>query len=261
MKLSITAISIPVVLYLGVCLLLYSRQRALLYYPTPESVLRVGESIRLESAGETLHLRRVNPGRPRAILYFGGNGEDVAQAAPDLAPLFPGHTLYFVHYRGYGGSTGSPSEAGLFEDARNVYDHVRADHESVSAVGRSLGSGVAIHLASQRALDRLVLVTPYDSIEALARRAMPWLPISLLLRDKYRSIELAPGIETPTLVLIAGRDEVIPRSSTDRLVAAFDPRRVETFTTERAEHNTIGDDPKYLEELRRFLDGGEKEIR
>ena len=253
MRIAVVAVSIPVLLYVGLCLLLYVRQRALIYYPTPASPAREGELIRLESAGETLNIRHANPGNPHAVLYFGGNGEDVAQAVAVSAQLLPGHTLYFVHYRGYGGSTGSPSEKGLFQDAVNVYDHVQANHRVISAVGRSLGSGVAIHLASRRNLDKLVLVTPYDSIEALAGRAMPWLPVSLLLKDKYRSIDLAPGIETPTLVLIAGRDEVIPRENSDRLVAAFDPERIVAHTLGGATHNTIGGDPEYLARLQAFL--------
>jgi len=253
MKLGIVAVSIPVVLYLGACLLLYAKQRTLLYHPTPETHTDDARPILLESAGETLKIWQTNPGQERAVLYFGGNGENVALRIPELGESFPHHTVYFVHYRGYGGSTGSPSENGLFQDALNIYDHVRKEHPRISTIGRSLGSGVAIHLASQRRLEKLVLVTPFDSIERLAGEAMPVFPVSLLLRDKYRSVELAPGIETPTLVLIAAQDEVIPRASTDRLVAAFDPARVVTHVLAGATHNTIGGDPEYRARLREYL--------
>ena len=254
MKLGIVAVSIPLVLYVGLCLLLYAKQRAMLYYPTPESHTDDAELIRLESAGETLNIWRANPGQARAILYFGGNGENVVYTIPSLGRAFPDHTVYFVHYRGYGGSTGSPSEEGLFQDALNLYDHVQASHPEISAIGRSLGSGVAIHLAAQRKLEKLVMVTPFDSIEVLAKESLPIFPISLLLKDKYRSIDLAPGIETPTLVLIAERDGVIPRNSTDRLIAAFDAARVVTHVLEGATHNTVGGDPEYLSRLQLFLD-------
>ena len=256
MKLGIVAVSIPVVLYVGLCLLLYAKQRTMLYYPTPESHTDEAELIRLESAGETLNIWQANPGQPQAILYFGGNGENVVSTIPTLGKLFPHHTVYFIHYRGYGGSTGTPSEKGLFRDALNIHDHVQANHRGISAIGRSLGSGVAIHLAAHRKLEKLVMVTPYDSIEVLAKKALRFLPVSLLLKDKYRSVDLAPGIETPTLVLIAEHDEVIPRASTDRLIAAFDPARVVTQVFEGATHNTIGGDPGYLPRLREFLDDG-----
>ena len=254
MKLGIVAVSVPLVLYIGLCLLLYAKQRTFLYYPTPESHSDDAELLRLESSGETLNIWQANPGQTRAILYFGGNGENVVNTIPSLGSLFPDHTVYFVHYRGYGGSTGSPSEKGLFQDALNFYDHAQASHREISAIGRSLGSGVAIHLAAQRKLEKLVLVTPFDSIEVLAKESLRFFPISFLLKDKYRSIDLAPGIETPTLVLIAERDGVIPRASTDRLVAAFDPARVVTHVLERATHNTVGGDPEYLSRLQLFLD-------
>jgi len=253
MKLGIGVLSIPVILYVGVCLLLYARQRTFLYYPTPESLSSGAELIHLESAGETLNIQRANPNQSQAILYFGGNAEDVAQSIPRFSKLLPHHTIYFVHYRGYGGSTGSPSEKGLYEDALNLYDHVRGNHQGISAIGRSLGSGVAIHLAANRMLEKLVVVTPYDSIEALAKKSLPLFPVSLLLKDKYRSLDLAPRIKIPTLVLIAGRDEVIPRSSTDRLVAAFDPAWVVIRVLEGTTHNTIGGDSEYLSQLRVFF--------
>ena len=88
MKLGIVAVSIPVALYLGLCLLLYAKQRSMLYYPTPESRSDDAELFRLESAGETLNIRQSNPGRPRAILYFGGNGENVVNTIPSLGRAF-----------------------------------------------------------------------------------------------------------------------------------------------------------------------------
>jgi len=254
MKLAIAAVSIPAILYAGACVLLYTRQRTFLYYPTPVSPSHEAELIQLESAGETLNIRRANPEQRRAILYFGGNGEDVAQSVPSFSALFPQHTIYFVHYRGYGGSTGSPSEKGIFKDALNVYDHVRGEHQGISVIGRSLGSGVAIHLATHRKLQKLVMVTPYDSIEALAKKNLPLFPVSLLLEDKYRSIDLAPGIEIPTLVVIAERDAVIPRAHTDSLVAGFDPAWIVTQVIEGATHNTLGGDSEYLSRLQLFLD-------
>ncbi|NIM63525.1 MAG: hypothetical protein GTO30_18345 [Acidobacteria bacterium] len=172
---------------------------------------------------------------------------------PVLGRLFPDHTVYFVHYRGYGGSTGSPSEEGFFLDAVNTYDRVREEHDGVAVIGRSLGSGVAIHLASRREIEKLVLVTPFDSIERVAREAVPFFPVKLLLKDKYRSIGAAPGIEVPTLVLVAENDEVIPRRSSDRLIAAFDASRVRSLVVPGATHNTIGEHRLYVAGLREFI--------
>ncbi len=253
MKYALVALSVSAVVYSGLCLLLYLKQRTLLYYPTPETRTDAAERVRIESGGETLNVWRTSPGKPRAILYFGGNGENVALRVPVLGEMFPDHTAYFIHYRGYGGSTGSPSEDGLFLDAVNVYDDVRTRHGSIAVIGRSLGSGVAVHLASRRAVEKLVLVTPFDSIERVAQDAMRFLPVKLLLKDKYRSVDLAPAIEVPTLVLVAEDDEVIPRRSTDRLIAAFDASRVTISIVPATSHNTIGEHPIYLSRLSEFI--------
>ena len=250
-----TVLSIAVLIYAGFCLFMYTTQRNAIYYPTPEAHMPEVEDLRLESDGETLKIWRIaHADGASAIIYFGGNAEDVSGNIADFRFMFPQHNVYLVNYRGYGGSTGAPTELGLYTDALAVFDEIASRYTNIAVIGRSLGSGVAIHLAAQRKLEKLVMVTPFDSIEVLAKESLPIFPISLLLKDKYRSIDLAPGIETPTLVLIAERDGVIPRNSTDRLIAAFDAARVVTHVLEEATHNTVGGDPEYLSRLQLFLD-------
>ena len=165
--------------------------------------------------------------RPRpgaaAVLYFGGNAEDVSASLPQLAAAYPGHALYLMHYRGYGGSGGTPSEAALQADARALFDAVVKSHPDITLIGRSLGSGIAIDLAASRPARRLVLVTPYDSIENIAASQFRWLPVRLLLRDPYRSAAVAPRIAVPTVLVQAEFDTIIPAASTARLLAAFKP--------------------------------------
>ena len=119
-----------------------------------------------------------HPG-PRALIYFGGNAEDVSLTRAELAVLLPDTPLYLLHYRGYGGSEGSPSEAALRADARALHAHVAERHSAVTVVGRSLGTGPAVHLAATRPVQRLVLLVPFDSLLAVARGAMPRLPVDL----------------------------------------------------------------------------------
>jgi len=158
---------------------------------------------------------------PNALLYFGGNAEDVSYSLPSLSTAFPDHAVYLLHYRGYGGSSGKPSEAALFADALALFDRVSTDHQNIAVVGRSLGSGVAVHLASLRPVARLVLVTPYDSLQELAARQFPYLPVRWLLLDKFESWRYAEHITVPTLVIAAEHDEVIPRMSTEALYKRF----------------------------------------
>jgi pimeloyl-ACP methyl ester carboxylesterase len=184
-----------------------------------------------------------------ALLYFGGNAEDVNSSLGDLAAAFPDRAIYLMHYRGYGGSSGKPSERALVADALSLFDKVRAEHDDVIAVGRSLGSGVAIQLASQRPVSRLVLVTPYDSILNLASRQFPYFPVRWLLLDKFESWRYSAAITAPTLVIAAEDDEVIPQASTQALVAHF-PAGVATLkVVAGAGHNTISASPEYARML------------
>jgi pimeloyl-ACP methyl ester carboxylesterase len=246
------AAGIALAVYVGACALLFAFQRSLLYYPQPSAWGRPETTFTLPVDGAELHVSVRPHEGPKALVYFGGNAEDVSRSLPSLADTFPGHALYLLHYRGYGGSTGEPSEAALHADALALFDKVALVHPDVTVVGRSLGSGVAIRLASERPVSRLVLVTPYDSIEALAAQRFPWLPMRWLLRDTYRSIRHAPSIRVPTLLIAAGNDKVIPLESTERLLAAFPPGVASLVVVHGAGHDSLSSKEAYLEALQGF---------
>jgi uncharacterized protein len=242
--------------YLGLCGLLFLRQRSLLYFPQPRSGDAGGELLALPMAdgppgSRVLVTVRRRPG-PKALLYFGGNAEAVAGQLPLLEAAFPEHALYLLHYRGYGGSSGQPSEQALFADSLALFDRVRADHDQIEVLGRSLGSGVAVHLAARRPVARLVLVTPFDSIEAVAARQFPLVPVALLLQDKYRSWVDAPRVDAPTLLIAAERDEVIPRAHTDALLSQFRPGVASLVVLPVDGHNAVEGSPGYIPLLREF---------
>jgi pimeloyl-ACP methyl ester carboxylesterase len=243
---------VPAAVYAGLCVLLFLTQRSQIYFPVPESVAPGATAERFAMDGAEIKVWTVErPGRA-ALLYFGGNAEDVGASIGRFAELLPRHSLFFVNYRGYGGSTGSPSERAIIEDAIAIYDRLRARYDEISVVGRSLGSGVAVRLASERDVKRIALVTPYDSLVNVASTHFRWLPVKALMRDRYDSASRAPGITAETLVVIAEADEIIPRARSDALVAALtnDPR---VIVLEEARHNEIDLDPRYLDELAKFL--------
>jgi len=249
-----TVISIVVLIYTGFCVYLYATQRSAIYYPTPEVEVVGAADMRLENDGETLKIwRLVNADGQNAIIYFGGNAEEVSGNIPDFRIFFPQHNVYLVNYRGYGGSTGSPTEAGLYRDALAVFDELRSRYSSISVIGRSLGSGVATYLAAVRDVDRLVLVTPFDSIENVARKALPVLPISLLLKDKFDSAGRVAEIAAPVLLVTAEYDEVIPSRHSSALASAFPESQVTVEVIPDAAHNTIGLSPRYADALSMFL--------
>lgn len=242
-------LAVLVLAYAGICIAAYSYQRSLIYFPQPRSITAAASTLRLQVPGADLVVT-VRPAKSRkALVYFGGNGEDVSYNLPALSLAFPEHAIYLLHYRGYGGSTGSPSEADISTDALALFEKVHAEHTDVLVMGRSLGSGVAVRLASQRPVSRLVLITPYDSIQNLAEQQFPWLPVRWLLRDSYESVKYAPAITAPTLLLEAERDELIPSASTRRLLAAFKPGIASLKVIPGAGHNDISEAPVYMAAL------------
>ena len=126
-------------------------------------------------------------------------------------------------------------------------------YADVSVVGRSLGSGVAVQLASGRDVSRLALVTPFDSLVNVARAHFRWLPVGLLMLDRFDSAREAPAIAADVLVVIAEADEIIPRGRSDALVDAF-RSRPRVVVLEGARHNDIDLDSRYLDEIAAFLD-------
>jgi len=251
--LAVRFVSTALLLYVGVCAALFVFQRALIYFPQPSTVGGSAAMFTMPVPGAEL-LVSVRPhAGPKALIYFGGNAEDVSFNLPSFSSAFPEHALYLLHYRGYGGSTGKPSEESLHADAQALFDKVHRDHAEIAVVGRSLGSGVAVRLASRRPAARLVLVTPYDSIQEIAVHRFPYFPIRWLLTDKFESWRDAPKIQISTLLVGAEYDEVIPRASTERLLAAFKPGTATLVFIPEASHNTISNTPRYLDALRGAL--------
>jgi uncharacterized protein len=240
----------------------------LIYYPQPlprgahEAIIARHpgvEDLRFERPdGAVLRgwLARGSGSAPRPLaLYFGGNAEEVSWML-DERSAFGGWDLALVNYRGYGASGGKPSEARLFEDALAVYDQLAArpdvDARRIVAVGRSLGSGVATYLASKRPLAGVVLIAPFDSITAVGQRHYPFVPVRLLMGNRYDSLSRAPAIRAPLLMITGDRDQVIPAVHSERLYRAWaGPKRAVQIP--RAGHNDLQDHEPYWTAIREFL--------
>jgi pimeloyl-ACP methyl ester carboxylesterase len=238
---------------------LFFSQSSFLYHPTP----RTGSAPTTSFANGDVRLLvsvHIEPGTS-AVLYFGGNGEDVSQAMPLLVGAFPKTSIYALHYRGYGGSTGAPSEAGLVADGKLLFDSIRQTRRNVTVIGRSLGSGVAIQLASARPVSRLVLVTPYSSIVDVAAQRFKYVPVQWLLRDKYESWRFAPLVSAPTSVIAAGQDSVIPMQNTLRLLPHFKAGIATLTVIPNTEHNSISESARYVSALRGTNAGANKSFK
>jgi uncharacterized protein len=233
-------------IYLGLCALLFLFQRSLIYFPQPRSQSSGMHTMTLQTDDAQVLVTARELSGPDAVIYFGGNAEDVSYSLPTLTAAFPDHAIYLMHYRGYGGSSGSPSEAALFADALGLFDKVSAQHQNFVVVGRSLGSGVAVYLASLRPVARLILITPFHSIQALVAQQFPFFPVRWLLRDKFESWKYAEQVSVPTLIVAAERDEVIPRASTEALYKRFRPGITSLQVIPGTSHNTISEHPEYI---------------
>lgn len=218
-------------------LLMFLLQDHLLFHPQRLRVTdleslrqRFPEAEEVEIAtddGHTLRgwlLRGAGAGPRPLLLYFGGNADEMSWHLDNHRHLND-FTWLMVNYRGYGRSSGYPSEAAILADALLLYDKFTErddiDRHCIVAMGCSLGSGVAVHLAANRHLQAVVLVTPYDSITSVAQRHHPYVPVRWLLRHPFDSLSVAGEIETPALLLIADRDTIIPVRHSEALYAAW----------------------------------------
>jgi hypothetical protein len=267
-KLLLTLLSFVALIAAAVCLLVYLRQDRLLFYPQPlseadaravEKIAPRSERFELKAADGT-HLRGwlvrgPTHGSWPLVIYFGGNAEEVSWLLPEFSRI-PTYATLLVNYRGYGLSEGSPSERAMFNDALEVYDKIvqrpDIDARRVVVMGRSLGTGVATYVASQRPIAGAVLISPYDSMVAVAHSVYPFLPVSLLLRHRFESDQRAPSIQAPLLALAAAQDTVIPPECSKRLVEKWGAAsRFEVL--DGVDHNTIAMHPHFWPLVAAFM--------
>ncbi len=237
-----------VVLYLGLVALLYAQQRRFLFpastVRTPVAAAGLSGFTDVEirtSDGETLvgWWKPPEPGRA-LILYFHGNGGSLWNRRERMRMLArAGRGVLIVSYRGYSGSTGGPSEAGLRLDARAAYDWLRRYPPArIVLYGESLGTGVAIKLATEVPVGGVILDAPYTSTADVARRSFWFAPVALLMKDQFRSIDRIARLNCPLLVLHGERDGLIP-IGLGRLLFAAAPEPKRFVALPNADHVTV----------------------
>jgi len=246
------------IFYIFCALFMYLRQDSFIFFPTAarhqnhnyDKVI----DYHLERGPVDLRGWLVNPVfvREKLLIYYGGNAEDVFLNIEEYQSI-QAATL-FVAYRGYGPSTGNPGEAEFVADALAVLDDIVSTSapKEIYLIGRSLGSGVACYVAARRPVQGAILVTPYDSLENVARWHYPWLPIGQLLKHRFVSLDTLPDIRCPLLVIYGGRDSVIPPGRTENLIRHIRGEK-EILRIAEADHGTIEMYPEYWRAMLRFL--------
>lgn len=241
-------------LYAGLCLLAFLVQRRMLYFPDrgpePEALqraVRLGLVPWRDGAGRLLGWRRplALDARPRVLVLHGNAGDALGRV--DYLPVLEAAGLegVLLEYPGYGPRDGVRSERSLVADARVALHRLREESPSpVILLGESLGSGVAVQVAAREpgAVDGLLLVTPFTRMTEVAARHYPFLPLGLLLRDRWDSLGVVPGYRGPVAVLLAGRDEVVGADQGRRLAWAC-PGPTRIWDVPWADHNGLPLDP------------------
>jgi esterase/lipase len=255
LKTIVSIISLLLVIYVLIGLYLYLNQKNFLYFPT-QNIESSYKNIKFQNDNAKINITVLNEGCENAILYFGGNAESMLESSDYIAKQFPQFTVYLMDYRGYGKSTGEPSESGLYSDALKLYDIAKVKHNRISIGGRSLGTAIATYVAAHREVVKLALITPFDSILNVAQERYPLYPIDLLLHDKYNSASRAKEISAKTLIVIAQNDEIVSRERTQKLIDAFEKDILEVETILNRGHNDISSDEIYYKLMQDFIGNG-----
>lgn len=251
-------------IYAVIAVAAFILQRRLMYRPDPDRVSPAvfnlqGVKERVLVAPDTAQIvtwyAPAQPGQP-TILYFHGNAGNLASRSERVRRYVArGYGVMFMSYRGYSGSTGSPSERANVADAKLAYDALIADGvapEDIIVYGESLGSGVAVQVAADNEVGGLVLDAPYTTIVDVAALAYPYLPVRPFVFDRYESVRYLPRVKAPLLVLHGENDRVIPVEMGKAVYAAANaPKEIATFPhAGHSDHHLYGS----YDELFRWID-------
>jgi uncharacterized protein len=246
-------LAVPVGLYLALLGTLYFSQRNFIYLPDrgrPDAARAGVAGLREESVVTaddlTLLAWYLPPPRPDAlvVVYFHGNGGHIGYRSEALRRFAAaGWGALLPEYRGYGGNPGAPSEAGLLADGRAAMAFLRRQAIALDRTvifGESLGTGVAVRMAAEQrqAIAALVLESPFTSLTAIAHLQFPFVPVSLLLQDRFDSIDQIMDVRGPILIAQGGRDTIVPPAQGRELLAAAPPPK-ELWVAPEAGHNDL----------------------
>lgn len=250
-------LSIPLLAYAGFVLLLAGCQAQLIYHPSTaseERLLGLAPNYGLEPwrspDGSLIGWHTAPPNRPgpsRVVLVFHGNAGQALNRDYFAAgfPALPGDdawTVYLFEYPGYGARPGKPSERSILPAAREALEYLLARYpdSTLIIVGESLGGGIATQLAAAYPdqVDGLILITPFTRLADVGRYHYPFLPVGLLLRDRYDNVEALRSYHGPVAFLLAENDEVVPLSLGQQLYESYSGPKHQR-TEPRQGHNTL----------------------
>jgi fermentation-respiration switch protein FrsA (DUF1100 family) len=256
--------------YLLLVVFLYAAQRSFLYFPDRARVnaeaagfAEVSEHILNTADNERIIVwhRAADPGKP-TVLFFHGNAGSIA-GRPNRWEFLKerGYGALFVSYRGYGGSTGSPTEQGLTQDALAAYDWLTGQGVAGNAIvvmGESLGSALALKLAAARHVAAVVLEAPFTSVADMAARVYWYVPARYLVKDRFDSLNLAKKLDRPLFIAHGTADEIVPFAMGEKL--AQSAPAAEFLAIADGSHVSILEESTWAKELE-FIERSLKRVR
>lgn len=269
MRMLLNLLMLLVVAYLAMVLLVYSFQSRLVYFPeavqqirnTPQAIGLDYTSVNIATSDdETLHGWWVSaPDAKGTVLFFHGNAGNISHRL-DYLTMFKrlGYNTLLFDYRGYGQSSGTPSESGTYLDAQAAWRYLvetqRIAPAQIVLFGESLGGAVAAWLAAREKPGMLVLASTFTSVPDLAAEIYPFLPVRWINRFQYNTLESLHSVTCPVFIAHSPQDEIIPFEHSQQLLqAAPEPKQ---FLTLEGGHNTgfIFMQPKWIKSLGEFMD-------
>lgn len=252
------------IIYFSTLGYIYSNQRALLYFPEKE-MLAV-EEYNLDGTKETfVHAKDgtklqiwyhmpTKPGAPM-VVYYHGNSGTIAKRSLQLKELLDlGYGFVAVSWRGFGKSDGIPSEEGLYEDSRAAVEYAKSmgfETKDIIAVGESLGSGLAVKMATEYRFKGVFLITPYTSIADRAQEIYWYLPVWCLVKDNFTSLDKIDKINAPLLIVHGDQDDIIPHTHSEALMkVAKEPKELIIYSGKG--HNNLDTRAIYTEMTKYF---------
>jgi fermentation-respiration switch protein FrsA (DUF1100 family) len=248
MKSMINLLTNLLIAYVLLIVLMYAMQRILLFHPDKQTeapqaygLTDFDETFITTADGFKLQIwyRAANAGFP-TIAYFHGNAHNISGRAGIYAALASkGFGVAALSYRGYGKSEGSPSEQGLYADAHAVMSFLKEKNitpDRAALYGESLGTGVAVQMATEYPVSMLILQAPYISVEDRASELYSFVPVKLMIKDKFRSIDKIKNVKAPLVIFHGERDNVIPvKHGRTIFEAASEPKQA--FFLPNTNHN------------------------
>lgn len=254
-----------IILYGIILAFFYFSQSSMLFFPQPlenyHSDNKSEEVIIKTPNGNKLHgwfckseIR--NDTLSNLLIYFGGNAEEVSHLIPNVSSNLPEWSVLLINYPGYGLSEGKPSEKSFFDAALAIFDYgvsrQNVNPESIVLLGRSIGTGCAVYLARKRNVSGVVLVSPFESMSAVAQSKLPYLPVSLLLKHKFESIKYTQKVDVPMLAFYGTADKIVPPKHTKKLAKEW-KGEVKTVQLEGYNHNNMFESENLWNEINKFL--------